>query len=111
MLAHLGWLYVIGGILFSSLAQVCLKRATSYEDNQTWWLVYVASSVLSYGLAFAAYYLALRHFSISRVAPIMTVGVIVIVVAYGVLAGETITTRHAAGIVLGVLAILLIVSS
>lgn len=107
----LGWMYVMGGILLSSLAQICLKRATSYEGNQIWWMLYMGSSVLAYAIAFAAYYLALRHFSISKIAPVMTVGVIIMVVGYGMWAGETITTRHAIGIVIGLLAILLIVSS
>ena len=107
----LGWTYVVGGILLSSLAQVCLKRATSYEGGQTWWILYMLSSVVAYVFAFVAYYLALRDFSISKIAPIMTVGVIIIVVGYGMWAGETITTRHAIGIVIGLLAILLIVSS
>ena len=39
MLSHLSWAYVLGGILFSSLAQVCLKRATAYEGNWFWWIV------------------------------------------------------------------------
>ena len=68
-----GWAYVMGGILFSSLAQVCLKRATSYEGNWIWWVLYMGASALSYLLAFAAYYLALRYFSISKIAPIMTI--------------------------------------
>ena len=111
MLSHLSWAYVLGGILFSSLAQVCLKRATAYEGNWFWWIVLMGSSALSYLLAFVAYYLGLRYFPISKIAPIMTVGVIIIVVGYGMWAGESITSRHAIGISLGLLAIVIIVSS
>ena len=107
----LGWAYVVGGILCSSLAQVCLKRATSFESNKIWWMLYLGMSILAYVVAFATYYLALRHFSISKIAPVMTVGVIIIIVAYGMWAGESVTARHAIGIVLGLLAILVIVSS
>ncbi len=104
-------MYVAGGILFSSLAQMCLKRATAYEGNWTWWILLMGSSGLSYLLAFAAYYLGLRYFSISKIAPIMTVGVVIIVVGYGMWTGEEISLKHAIGVALGLLAIALILSS
>ena len=107
----MGWSYVVAGIVFSSLAQVCVKRAISYEGNWVWWVFYMGSSGLSYLIAFTAYYLALRYFAISKIAPVMTIGVIIAVVGYGMWAGESITLKHAIGIVVGLLAIILIVSS
>ena len=104
------WLYVIGGILFSSLAQIFLKRATFFEAKQVLWILSVSSSALCYLVSFIAYYMALREFSISRVSPLMTIGVVLIVVTYGFWAGETITVKQTLGVVLGIISIALILS-
>ncbi len=107
---NFNWLYVLSGILFSSLAQICMKRATLFEAKQGVWLSYLAGSLSCYLLSFIAYYLALKYFSISKVSPIMTVGVVLIVVAYGIWAGETVTARHAFGLFFGAVSIFLILS-
>ena len=110
MTPHLSWAYVACGILFSALAQICLKRAALLDSRQTHWILYIAGSMASYMFAFIAYYLALRHFEISVISPVMTIGVVSIVVLYGMWAGETIDTRHAIGLLLGIAAIFLILS-
>ncbi len=107
---HFNWLYIVSGILFSSLAQICMKRATFFEAKQTLWLLYLGGSLGCYLLSFIAYYLALKYFSISKVSPLMTLGVVLIVVVYGIWAGETVTTRHAFGLLLGAVSIFLILS-
>ncbi len=107
---YLSWVYVVGGILSSSLAQICMKRATLFESSQIHWIVYIFGSLLCYLLSFSAYYLALRHFSISKISPVMTLGVVLLVVAYGMWAGETVTFKHALGILLSAVAIFLILS-
>ena len=104
------WTYVVGGIICSSLAQIFLKKATLLEARETFWMLCIAGSALCYLTSFAAYYLALRQFAISRISPLMTVGVVMIVVAYGVWMGETVTIRQSLGIVFGVVSILLILS-
>ena len=104
------WTYVVGGIFCSSLAQILLKRATLFEARETLWMFCIAGSALSYLTSFIAYYLALRQFSISRISPLMTVGVVMIVVAYGYWMGETVTARQSLGIIFGVVSILLILS-
>ncbi len=105
-----GWIYVLGGIVFSSLAQILLKRATFLEATQTPWFLSVAGSSFCYLISFAAYYMALRQFSISRIAPVMTVGVVLIVVAYGYWMGEHITARQSLGVLFGIIGIILILS-
>lgn len=40
----------------------------------------------------------------------MTVGVVLIVVLYGIMTGEIVTARHAIGLLLGVISIVLILS-
>jgi drug/metabolite transporter (DMT)-like permease len=104
------WIYIVSGILFSSLAQICLKRASFLESKQAVWFAYLSGSIASYLLAFIAYYMALKYYSISKVSPVMTVGVVLIVVAYGVWAGENVSPRHAFGVLLGVVSIALILS-
>ena len=76
MIVSHSWIYVLGGILCSSLAQIILKRATQLEAREAMWLVYIGGSASCYLISFAAYYMALRHFQISRVSPLMTVGVV-----------------------------------
>jgi len=110
MAPHSGWIYVVGGIVFSSLAQIFLKRATLLEAKEVYWFWSVSSSALCYLISFAAYYMALRQFSISRISPVMTVGVVLIVVAYGYWMGETVTARQSIGVLFGVISILLLLS-
>ena len=110
MIVNHSWIYVLGGILFSSLAQITLKRATLLEAREAVWLACIAGSALCYLVSFAAYYMALRHFQISRISPVMTVGVVLIVVAYGYWVGETVTARHSLGVLFGIISIMLILS-
>lgn len=106
----LPWLYVIGGISCSSLAQICIKQATNLAEKEFVWAIYLLSSILFYGLSFIAYYLALKEFPISRIAPIMTIGVVMIIVCYGFLTGETIYTKQLIGLAFGAVSIFLILS-
>lgn len=110
MVSHMTWIYIVSGILFSALAQICLKRASVVEAKQGLWFIYLSGSISSYLLAFIAYYLALKYYSISKVSPVMTVGVVIIVVCYGIWAGETVSTKHAFGVLLGIVSIALILS-
>ena len=105
-----GWIYVLGGVVFSSLAQILLKRATFLEGKETFWILSIAGSSFCYLISFAAYYLALRQFSISKISPLMTVGVVLIVVSYGYWMGETITFKQSLGVLLGIISIVLILS-
>lgn len=104
------WAFVLGGIVFSSLAQIFLKRATFLEAREVYWFLCVSSSALCYLISFVAYYMALKQFSISRISPVMTVGVVLIVVTYGYWMGETVTARQTLGVLFGIISILLILS-
>ena len=50
----------------------------------------------------------LRQFPISKIYPVMTVVVILIITVYGFLIGETINLRHVIGIILGIGAVYLL---
>jgi len=107
---NLKWFYVISGILSSSLAQICMKRATLFEGRQVFWISCILASISCYIFSFLAYYMALKYFTISKISPIMTVGVLLIVVFYGIWAGESVSAQHALGLMLGVVSIYLILS-
>lgn len=109
-LSNYKWIYVVSGILFSSLAQICMKRASVFEVRHLFWCLYIFGSIFSYLLSFIAYYLVLKYFPISKVSPLMTVGVVLIVVLYGMWAGEAVSIKHAVGLLLGVVSIFLILS-
>jgi len=85
-----------------------MKLATSQDVLRFPWISLIFLSIFSYSVSFFMYYLALKHFPISRVSPIMTVGVVMLVVLFGVFAGEVLSLQQSLGIFLGVLAIILL---
>jgi drug/metabolite transporter (DMT)-like permease len=100
--------YIVAGVLFSTAAQIFMKVATRYEVLRISWLVLIGGSIAAYLGSFVMYYLALRYFPISKVSPVMTIGVVVLVVAFGVLTGEILTARQMAGLLFGVLSLVLL---
>lgn len=108
MIFDVRFLYIGAGIICSSAAQICMKLATSHEVLRLPWVSLIFLSIFSYSLSFLMYYLALKHFPISRVSPIMTVGVVMLVVLFGVFAGEVLSLQQILGILLGILAIILL---
>lgn len=87
-----------------------MKQATAFEGKQLLWALCLLGSMSCYLLSFVAYYQAIKHFPISRVSPVMTVGVVVIIVLYGIFLGEKISLQHAIGLLLGIFSIFLILS-
>ena len=103
-------LSVIGGIIFSSLAQIFMKQATSSDAYKAVWFLFLFGSMMSYFLSFVMYYFAIKSFPISKVSPVMTVGVVCLVVLFGMYSGEVVSYRHFLGIVCGFMSILLILA-
>jgi uncharacterized membrane protein len=87
-----------------------MKRATTFGAGEAYWFMYLMGSGSSYLLSFAAYYFALKHFSISKISPIMTIGVVIIVVIYGIGTGESVTVKQTLGILLGIVSLSLILT-
>lgn len=100
--------YIVAGVFFSTTAQIFMKLATGYEVWSLMWLTLITGSIGSYVGSFVMYYLALKHFPISKVSPIMTIGVVVLVVAFGVLTGEVLSARQITGILFGALSLALL---
>jgi drug/metabolite transporter (DMT)-like permease len=104
------YFYVALGIFLSAAAQVCLKKATSFKMWSATWNGTIGLSLFCYSLSFVLYYLALRSLPISKVSPVMTVGVVVLTVSFGIFSGETLLLRNIVGLFVGICSILLIMS-
>jgi drug/metabolite transporter (DMT)-like permease len=102
------YLFVFSGILFSAFAQISMKKATNFDERSILWNTVLIVSVICYFASFVSYYYALKSFPISKIAPVMTVGVVVLVVAFGVLSGEHVTATQGVGILLATISIIFI---
>ncbi|HPO49864.1 MAG TPA: EamA family transporter [Spirochaetota bacterium] len=102
------YLLVLAGIIPSALAQIFLKKASFYELKTINWFLFVGLSGFSYFLSFVLYFFILKNFPISKVSPVMTICVMLIVVTFGFFIGEKITVKHILGIVLGLSSVYLI---
>jgi multidrug transporter EmrE-like cation transporter len=103
-------LLVVLGMVSTTLAQVLLKRAAFFEIKTSPWLMYMAIAAAAYVLSFALYSQILKHFELNKIYPAMTVGQIMLVTLYGLVAGEMVSGRHAMGLLLGGVAIYLILT-
>jgi len=102
------YLLIVLGIIPSALAQIFLKKASFYELKSLAWFLFVGLSGLSYFLSFVLYFFILKIFPISKVSPVMTICVMLIVVTFGFFIGEKITLKHIFGILLGLTSVYLI---
>lgn len=100
--------FVAGGILATALAQILLKQSSHHGVLSNSWLSFTGMAAASYALSFLLYALVLRSYPLSKVYPAMTVAQIAIVTLYGLTAGETLDLRHALGLLLAGVAIVLI---
>ena len=100
--------YVLGGIVITAAAQIFLKVGSSAEAFKKRWFSFLLLSLASYGLSFVSYYLALKHYEISKVSPIMMASIISLVSLYGFLAGEALSLLRVIGILVAVVSIILI---
>ena len=99
--------YVIIGIIVTAGAQIVLKIGSNAKPFEAEWIFYIAMSLVFYVISFLSYYLALRYYDISKIQPIMTATITIIVISYGIFAGEEFGFRKAIGILLGIVAVFL----
>ena len=95
------------GAVLTAVAQIGLKKTSTFENWSRPWFLFLVLSIALYGIACFNYMYLLRQFPISKIYPIMTVVIILIITVYGFLTGETINLRHVIGIVLGMGAVYL----
>ncbi len=102
----------------SALASVLIKRAGAQAMTWSWGNIAIAYlPMLMFGAALAAYCLgflfyaaALRRLELTVAYPVMVGVTILLLYVYGLMAGENITLRSAAGALLLMLSIALIYS-
>lgn len=101
---------VVIGMFSTALAQVLLKKASFYDVKTAWWLTFFGASGAMYVMSFVLYAYILKFYPLNKIYPVLTVGQILLVTFFGVLLGEVVATRHAVGLLFGVVAIYLILT-
>lgn len=102
-------LLVVVGVLCSATAQVLLKLSARWGLWTLPWVLSNGGAGLSYLVSFLLYSLILRKSELSRMGPLMTNAVSLLVAGAGILLfGETLSLRKVAGIALGAVALVLL---
>jgi len=73
------WLLVIVGIIATAVAQLLLKKASSYDVKTISWMVWMGSSAFAYTLSFVAYSRILKYFALNKIYPAMTIAQIAVI--------------------------------
>ena len=94
--------YIVAGIASTSIAQIVMKIGSSSDVLSKRWLAYLCGSAITYFISFVCYYLALKHYDVSKVSPIMMIGTMLIITVFGFYSGENINGMRIAGIVLAI---------
>jgi len=101
---------VLSGIVSTALAQVLLKKASDFEIRTSAWIIYMGLSAAVYAVSFVLYSYILKHYPLNKIYPAMTVAQIVLITLFGLVVGEAVNSRHALGLLCGMLSIYLILS-
>lgn len=106
----LAYILVVLGIITSALAQIMLKKSGQFAFFKEFdFFLFFILGGLFYVVSFGIYAYVLKIFNLSKISPIMTIGVMLIVVITGALFfKETISIKQSLGIFLGLASIILI---
>lgn len=105
------YFFLLIPVVFSALAQVLLKVASTKQPNTFSWFMVMALSVAVYFLAFFFYSNALKLFPISLASPVNTIAVMLLVIMAGVLIwGEPLSLQKGTGVLLGVASLLVLLA-
>lgn len=96
---------ILSGILFSALAQVLIKKASDFGMATLNWFLYMGLSGMSYCISFILYAMILKRFPISKISPVMTIGVMILVVVVGLAMGESMERKQLLGLLIGLISI------
>ncbi len=96
------YILVLFGVLITAMAQVLLKRSSGIQTWSKQWFIFLILSLFLYILSLGIYFFVLKFFPLSKIYPIMTISVILLITFYGLFIGENITIRHLIGLFLGV---------
>ena len=104
-------IYVILGIVTTVAAQIFLKVGGQCELLKLKWFLFIAASLSSYALSFLTYYMALSHFDISKISPIIMASCVALITLYGFFAGESFNLLKLLGVLTALASIILLSKS
>lgn len=105
------YLLVLLGIISAVVAQVLMKNASQNVFFEKKWLVLILLSAISYGFAFLLQSYILKFFDLSKIAPAMAIGIMILVFGSGIwLFGEEISIKQGVGVLLGLISVYLILA-
>ena len=105
------YIVVFLGVISAVVAQVLIKNASLNVFLEKKWIVFILLSAATYGVAFLLQSYILKFFALSKIAPVMSISVMILVVGCGVwLFGEEINLKQMIGVLLGIVSIYLILS-
>jgi drug/metabolite transporter (DMT)-like permease len=96
------------GAMLSAAAQIMLKKSSLFVNWSRGWVLFLLLSCTLYGFSLLVYLYLLRHYPLSKIYPVTTLIVILIITVYGFTIGERILIRHLIGLGLGIGAIYLL---
>jgi uncharacterized membrane protein len=86
-----------------------IKKASFFEIKDFSFYLFFGLAGLFYALSFVLYVYILKHFALSKISPIMTIGTMMLVIVISIfLFKEAITLKQSIGILLGTISIFLI---
>jgi len=98
------------GVLCTVVAQILLKKASVFDIKSTSWVFFMGAAAMFYVTSFIAYSRILKYYPLNRIYAAMTIVQLVLIMCYGLWIGEVLGTRQAAGVVLGLISVYLILS-
>lgn len=101
---------VLLGIIFSAIAQIMIKKSSAFEIRDFSFILFFGLAGVFYVLAFGLYAYILKHFALSKISPVMTIGTMILVVCSGIIFfREVVSVKQSIGILVGILSIYLII--
>jgi drug/metabolite transporter (DMT)-like permease len=98
-------------VLSAVFAQILIKKASFYQFAERKWFVFILFSIFFYAVTFLTQTFVIRFFPISKILPVSAIAIMILIFLAGILFfGESVNMKQIAGIVLGIISILLILS-
>ena len=105
------YILVLLGVISAVVAQVLIKNASQNVFFEKKWLVLMILSAISYGVAFLLQSYILKFFDLSKIAPAMAIGIMILVFGSGIwIFGEDVSVKQGIGVLLGLVSIYLILA-
>ena len=98
------------GVIFSTLAQVALKKTSMFEIKQSSFFIYFGLAGLFYLVSFGLYVFILKQVALNKVCPVMTIATMILVVVASLLMfNESLSTKQLVGIACGIISVVLVI--